>query len=211
MNQRVESAMRVLQIKIFAHLEPSIYPLCQPLIDIDSVFDAGCEAVEDMHTWRPEGTVDFTLVKAGRGRTLVYCHYNDTVFYASEAAQLHKDCPEGTAFLCQYCEDEHKSTLGETDITVNTTRTPHLLVYDILLGDMSPTQRNVLLRTEYERFLPKPLCTVQWVGAKHVLNDNFISSLPHKVDGLMQLTRRPRCVIRERLSASVKRANDIKP
>ena len=124
-------------------------------------------------TWRPKNSIFFTLIKTKNG-TAVYCHLNGTAYHATPLAQLSTECPEGTVFLAQWCID------GGT--------THRLLVFDLLDND------NVISRGEklrqLSRFLPRPLCVLQWAGEPEAL-EGFTSTLPHPVECVVALTENP--------------------
>lgn len=125
-------------------------------------------------TWRPVGSHFVTLIKHN-GITLLYCHYNDVVYYTQPCVRLQNTCPDGTAILGQFCEDNVDGQLH-----------PRLLMFDVLsTSDPCYKSRGVLLR-DLVVHLPRPLCALQWSGEASSLR-SFIGNLPHKVDCLLEL------------------------
>ena len=135
-------------------------------------------------TWKPRHSWFFTLIKAERG-TVVYCHENGKAYQASPSARLASECPAHTAFLCQWCVDECKEG-----------KVPHLLVFDVAVqgGGQDAAQRGEQLRA-LSRFLPLPLCVVQWAGEVGAL-DQFVKCLPHQVECFLGLSEDPFCLYR---------------
>lgn len=129
---------------------------------------------EHYATWKPANSVFFTLIKT-KDNTAIFCHANGLPYYAAPQARLAQDCPEGTAFLCQWCLDCGKI--------------PRLLVFDLLEDCQDVKARGQHLRS-MARFLPQPLCTVQWAGEVDAL-EGFTASLPHKVECLVGLGEDP--------------------
>ena len=72
-------------------------------------------------TWLAKGTQLFTLIKCGPS-TLVFCHTNKTLFYVNQNFMLHRDTPEGHAFLAQVVEDR------DADGSL----TPRMLIMDLI-------------------------------------------------------------------------------
>lgn len=131
-------------------------------------------APEHYATWKPADSVFFTLIKT-KANTVVFCHANGQAYYAAPHARLAEACPENTAFLCQWCLDAG---------TV-----PRLLVFDVLEDCEDVKARGQHLR-DLARFLPQPLCTVQWAGEVRAL-EGFTSTLPHKVECIVGLSENP--------------------
>lgn len=125
-------------------------------------------------TWKPEGSVFFTLIKV-KSNTIAFCHATAQPYYAAPLARLAEACPERTAFLCQFCLDSG--------------RIPRLLVFDVLEQCEDVQARGQHLR-ELAKFLPLPLCTVQWAGEAEAL-EGFTARLPHKVDCIVGLGSDP--------------------
>ena len=130
-------------------------------------------------TWKPADSVFFTLIKT-RDNTVAFCHANGLPYYAAPQARLAQDCPEGTAFLCQWCLDAGKI--------------PRLLVFDLIEDCPDVKARGQHLR-DMAKFLPQPLCTVQWAGEVDAL-EGFTASLPHKVECLVGLGENPLKLLR---------------
>lgn len=129
---------------------------------------------ENYATWMPEGSVFFTLIKV-KSNTVAYCHATGQPYYAAPLARLGDECPDHTAFLCQFCLDEGK--------------VPRLLVFDLLEDCEDVRERGQHLRN-LAKFLPQPLCTLQWAGEAEAL-EGFTSRLPHKVECVVGLNASP--------------------
>ena len=129
---------------------------------------------EHYATWKPADSVFFTLIKV-KGNTVVFCHANGLPYYAAPHARLAEGCPEHTAFLCQWCLDQGKI--------------PRLLVFDMLEDCGDVVARGQHLRN-HAKFLPQPLCTVQWAGEVDAL-EGFTQTLPHKVECIVGLGEDP--------------------
>jgi hypothetical protein len=129
---------------------------------------------EHYATWKPADSVFFTLIKV-KSNTVAFCHANGLPYYAAPQARLAEDCPENTAFLCQWCLDDGKI--------------PRLLVFDLLEDCDDVKARGQHLRN-LARFLPQPLCTIQWAGEVDAL-EGFTAKLPHKVECIVGLNEDP--------------------
>jgi len=125
-------------------------------------------------TWKPADSVFFTLIKT-KANTVAFCHATGQPYHAAPQARLADGCPERTAFLCQFCMDNGK--------------VPRLLVFDLVESCEDVQARGQHLR-ELARFLPQPLCTVQWTGEPEAL-EGFTAKLPHKVDCIVGLGSDP--------------------
>ena len=129
-------------------------------------------------TWKPKGSIFFTLVKAQQD-TVVFCHANETAYYAAPAARLASECPDKAAFLCQWCVDKDAKT---------GVASPRLLVFDLLDScGGGAAARGERLRG-LARCLPQPLCVLQWTGDHKVLEDFVKRGLPHPVDCIVGLS-----------------------
>lgn len=131
-----------------------------------------------LSTWRPWGSFFFTLVRTAEG-TIVHCHENGRAYYATPCAWLSEECPPDTGFLCQWCVDRGD---GQEQ--------PHLLVFDLLLPDCPDVAERGRRLRGMSKYLPLPMCVVQWVGEASAL-DAFIPSLPHKVESVLALGADP--------------------
>lgn len=131
-------------------------------------------SAEHYATWKPANSVFFTLIKT-RTNTVAFCHANGLPYYAAPPARLSEQCPEGTAFLCQWCLDHGNI--------------PRLLVFDMLEDCPDVKARGQHLRN-MAKFLPQPLCTVQWAGEADAL-EGFTSSLPHPVECIVGMGEDP--------------------
>jgi len=140
-------------------------------------------------TWKPKGSLFFTLAKAGNGSTVVYCHANGASYHAAPAVRLASDCPEKTCFLCQWCMDKPDAATKKGGV-------PRMLVFDVLEAQPCPNvaERGERLR-RLARFLPQPMCVVQWVGQPAALT-GFVQSLPHPVDCIIGLSEDPHKIYR---------------
>ena len=139
----------------------------------------------DLVTWLAKGSRFFTLIKTVVG-TRVYDHVDDMLYYANPNTDLHKDCPEGHAFLCQTVCDRH----------ADGSHTPRLLVMDLVCPKIEcPRQRGDTLRRLAHVF--PAACHVQWAGDMQALRA-FVSSgvVPHEVEALVAL-RSPLQIVRE--------------
>jgi hypothetical protein len=77
----------------------------------------------------------FTLAKLN-GKTLIYCHKSQTMYYAKPDFTLLPNCPEEHAFLCQTCTD-----------VINGDNIHRLLVMDLVYPKFKdPEQRGDILR-----------------------------------------------------------------
>jgi hypothetical protein len=117
----------------------------------------------------------FTLFKSNGG-TLLFSHTNEVLYHASMDAQLSQDCPD-LCFLCQFTTD----SMPEGDV-------PRLLVFDLNVKLPAAARGEMLWGLQIH--LP-PLCCVQWIGPRQFLTTGFISSLPHKIRGVVALGSDP--------------------
>lgn len=147
--------------------------LCEALRPVE-VRPRAKGSAETYATWKPVDSVFFTLIKY-RDFTVAYCHANGQAYHAAPLARLAGDCPHGTAFLCQFCLDNGGI--------------PRLLVFDLLEKCEDVAARGQHLRN-MARYLPLPLCTVQWSGEVDAL-EGFTSKLPHKVECVVGLNADP--------------------
>ena len=179
------------------HRDDAIAFACGPLcLQIHSVLPLAMQPVSiQHHPIQPETDVVTWLAKDARFLTLirttggprVYDHAEDMLYYANPNTELHKDCPEGNAFLCQSVCDTQPD--GST--------VPRLLVMDLVCPRIEcPRQRGVTLRRMAHMF--PHVCHVQWAGDKLALQ-RFVDSgtVPHPVEapvalrGPLQLVREP--------------------
>lgn len=128
-----------------------------------------------LSTWVAEGACWFTLVKHLQ-TTIVYSHDTLMMYYGTPEIQLHRDLPDGHAFLAQTALDEGK--------------TPRLLIVDLVLPVLSsPQERGETLR-RLGRFFPVS-CHIQWKGditsLRRFIRDE--KQLPHNVQGLITWER----------------------
>ena len=157
---------------------------------------------ESAATWVCASHAFFTLIK-DRSTTLVFSHSNQTLYYASPAVELGRDCPSGVALLCQFTMDSKSESKIDSKMDSNMdskmdskmdraesgTPEPRLLVFDVL---SCPMGTPAMARGEHLRalavHLQQPLCCVQWVGLGRYLTAAFVSRLPHPVKGLCQIS-----------------------
>jgi hypothetical protein len=177
----LDRALGVLTSNVCLQIDPSLPDLCRCVVyGSESPADSSVPA-----TWLCENTRFFTLIKAADGGTLVFCHMNETLYYASPAARLSPACPVNTAFLCQFTMD------CTTHPTTPKTTHPRLLAFDVLCPGIScPHARGDILRS-LSVHLPQPLCHVQWVGPRRFLGREFIAKLPHPASGVFCLGSDP--------------------
>ncbi len=161
-------------------MDPTLHSLCKPIHVRTTSPPSLANPLEGLHhsTWRPRGSIFFTLIKTAAD-TVVYCHENDTTYVAHPQAKLGQGCPAHTALLGQWCVDTNPDG----------SHTPHLLIFDLIHDDPFPTRRGELLRA-LDAFIPKPLCVVQWSGHAAAL-ERFAGTLPHAVDYFMHLGAAP--------------------
>jgi hypothetical protein len=178
------------------HRDDAIAFACGPLcLQIHSVLPLAMQPVSIQHhpiqpetdvvTWLARDTRFLTLIKTVSG-TRVYDHADDLLYYANPNTELHKDCPEGHAFLCQtVCDRLPDGTL-----------TPRLLITDLVCPRVEcPRQRGDTLRRLTPMF--SHVCHVQWAGDKQALESFVAQGMPHEVEALvalrapLQITRGP--------------------
>lgn len=172
----LSGALSTVATEVYLRLDEATFKACRPAElkpKPKRVPDGGCS------TWKPKGSFFFTLVKA-RQDTVVYCHANETAYHAAPAARLACDCPDQAAFLCQWCVDKDAKTGALS---------PRLLVFDVLDSSCSggAAARGDRLRA-LARFLPQPLCVVQWAGDHKVLEEFIRGGLPHPVECIVGLS-----------------------
>ena len=181
-------ALSVLTLRVYVQINRKAFNLCKPVafLSLDNTPSQlrRHPDKEALVTWIPKDSHFFSLMRVG-GDSLVYCHSTDTLYAASPHATLADSCPNDVCFLAQFCQD--------------TGDIPRLLVFDIIESpakppETSPSKRGEQLRS-YAHVLPAPLCTVQWAGWTGPLR-TFVSSLPHKAEYFMELTKDPLAVIR---------------
>lgn len=134
-------------------------------------------------SWLAKDSQWFTLIKHEK-QTIVYCHANHMVFYASPNVWLPDGIPNGYAFLCQTTKDNGIH--------------PRLLVLDLVLPRIpEPVERGYHLR-EFARFFPSTL-HLQWSGDVTALRD-FLegTNMPHAIEGVLYF-KEPLCYICEKL------------
>lgn len=154
----------------FVQVEPAVAGLMRAV----QVKPRAKGSVEHYATWMPADSIFFTLIKVG-ANTAVFCHANGLPYYAAPQARLAEGCPDGTAFLCQWCLD-----CGSI---------PRLLVFDVLEDCSDVKARGQHLR-DLARFLPQPLCALQWSGEADAL-EGFTAKLPHRVECIVGLNEDP--------------------
>lgn len=133
-------------------------------------------------SWIPHGSHWLTIMKH-ENKTIVYCHENDMMYYASPNVILPDTIPNGHAFLAQTCVDN--------DIY------PRLLILDLVLPHhKKPADRGVILRS-LTHFFPST-CTVQWIGEVSALKKFLKGGLPHQVECVIGL-QEPLKLLRESL------------
>ncbi len=172
------AALAVISGPVFVQLDATVLRACHP-VKVRTAPQTKNHIVPAFFTWRPKKTHVFTLIKT-IADTVVYCHDNDTAYYANPCAKLGTAVPAGVAMLAHWCIDDLRDD----------TKTPHLLVFDIMdQGAADPATRGERLRM-LSGALPQPLCVVQWAGNIEALN-KFIPTLPHEVECTVALTEDP--------------------
>ena len=128
-------------------------------------------------TWLVEDSHFFTLTKADEKTTLSYCHANKTLYYASPAVCLPQGFPCGHSLLVQCFFDQGNI--------------PRVLAMDLVLPLIADTRaRGETFRKICFNSLP-PTVTIQWSGDHKALKDFLKQDLPHKVNGVLELTINP--------------------
>jgi hypothetical protein len=129
---------------------------------------------DDHTTWLAAGAKLFTVIKQTR-QTLVYCHENDYLYYASPDAELSQECPENHAILVQVVEDR-----------VGSETLPRLLAFDMVYPpNEDPRKRGEVLRSLSQYFPPS--YHVQWAGQQEPLRKFLEGDLPHEVETVIAL------------------------
>ena len=168
-------ALSHVAAEVYLRLDADTFSACRPALlrpKPKRLPEAG------FSTWKPKGSIFFTLVKAQQD-TVVFCHANETAYYAAPAARLASECPDKAAFLCQWCVDKDAKTGAAS---------PRLLVFDLLDScGGGAAARGERLRG-LARCLPQPLCVVQWTGDHRVLEEFVKRGLPHPVDCIVGLS-----------------------
>jgi len=163
-----------------------IHPVLPLAMQPATVLNGHIEYITDVVTWLAKDARFFTLIRTSAG-TRVYDHEEDTLYYANPNTELHADCPEGHAFLCQTVCDRQPDSQ---------TRTPRLLVMDLVCPQVdNPRERGATLR-RMATLLPH-VCHVQWAGERTAL-EQFVASgsVPHDVETIVAL-RGPLQLVRE--------------
>jgi hypothetical protein len=188
----LSTALTVLTGDICLQIGADILSACQPVKLGNDSGETAESLAKSPATWLCEDHVFFTLIKQPQS-TLVFCHSNQVLYYASPAAQLSSACPSGTAFLCQFTIDSvacPTATGPPLDPLqpIALQREPRLLVFDLVSCErgLPPMARGERLRA-LDCHLHKPLCCVQWVGFGRYLTSAFVAQLPHRVRGIFRL------------------------
>ena len=186
-------ALSTVAADVYMQLDAWVFTTCVPVSVKPNRkrkrTSAGDTAADLYATWKPKGSLFFTLAKACNGSTVVYCHANGVSYHAAPAARLAGDCPEKTCFLCQWCMDK-------PDGAAKTGGVPRMLVFDVVEAQPCPNvaERGERLR-RLARYLPQPMCVVQWVGQPAALT-GFVKSLPHPVECIIGLSEEPHRIYR---------------
>lgn len=168
-----------------------IHPVLPLAMQPVKVQNGSIEYSTDVVTWLAKGARFYTLIRTNAG-TRVYDHEEDTLYYANPNTELHRECPDGYAFLCQTVCDRQSANDDDDTCVV-----PRLLVMDLVCPRMdNPRERGDTLR-RMAPLLPH-VCHVQWAGERTAL-EQFVSSgsVPHDVEtivalrGPLQLSREP--------------------
>jgi len=134
-------------------------------------------------SWIAKGAHWFTIIKHNN-QTLVYCHFNQMMFYASPNIQLHPLMPDGHAFLAQTCIDNNT--------------TPRLLILDIIHPYVEDPQARGHTLRQLTQFFPTTSCHVQWAGDVTSLRKFLANGLPHPVECIVSL-QKPMQITREQV------------
>lgn len=166
---RLEEAITLVCSEICMQLNPALVQATQ------SVRIAPGKVKESsLATWLVHGTHMFTLIKS-KDKTLIFCHGNSTLFYARPDFMLHRDMPDGHAYLAQLAEDREAAGV-----------VPRLLIMDLVVPRVEdPQARNQTLRN-FSGLFP-PSCHLQWAGQVKALRQFLKNTLPHKVEGIVAL------------------------
>lgn len=158
---------------------PSYSAALTPTVIEEGPLPPGCPA-----TWLAKGCRLVTLIQTERG-TRVYDQKEDFLYYASEAAQLGKDCPPGHAFLGQTVCDTDKTT-GQS--------VPRVLIMDLVCPRIEdPGERGAQLRKLQHCF--PPACHVQWAGERESLRRFLVKGgIPHEVECVVALRQHGRLI-----------------
>lgn len=175
------------------HLQDALSLICGEIcLQVTPVIAQATQAVKivpgkitdaSLTTWLVHGTHMFTIIKQG-AYTLVFCHENNTLFYAKPDFMLSSSTPDGHAFLAQLAEDRE----GERTV-------PRLLIMDLV----SPRIAEPARRQETMRALPGVFpsqCVLQWAGNEKALRKFLQGGLPHPVAGVIALCG-PLHIVRE--------------
>ena len=175
---KLSHALSLLTCGEYLALDEGVHRACRPVTTQPKPKHVACYS-----TWKPSGSWFFTLIKAERC-TVVYCHESGRTYQASPSARLAEACPLHAAFLCQWCVDQGKEG-----------KVPHLLVFDVVTTERADAARRGEELRGLARHLPLPLCVVQWAGEAGAL-DQFVKSLPHRVECFLGLSEDPFCLYR---------------
>ena len=86
--------------------------------------------------------------------------------------------------------------MDKPDGAAKTGGVPRMLVFDVVEAQPCPNvaERGERLR-RLARYLPQPMCVVQWVGQPAALT-GFVKSLPHPVECIIGLSEEPHRIYR---------------
>lgn len=129
---------------------------------------------QDHATWLVKGGQLLTLIRQDK-YTLLFCHENGQLYYASPDASLAPSCPDNHAFLGQAVED-----------LVEGVPTMRILIFDLAYPAVEdPKKRGEILRSLSHVFPPS--CHVQWAGKPSALRKFLKNGLPHEAEAVISL------------------------
>jgi hypothetical protein len=178
---QTDDALAFLCRGLCVEVGPSLSAALKPTLIEEGPLPPCCPA-----TWLAKGCRLVTLIQTERG-TRVYDQKEDFLYYASEAAQLGRNCPPGHAFLGQTVYDRD----GASGRLV-----PRVLIMDLVCPRIDdPCERGTRVRKLSPCF--PPACHVQWAGERASL-ERFLKSgsVPHEVECVVAL-REPGKLVRE--------------
>jgi hypothetical protein len=163
----------------FLQIDPGIIQYTKP---VDMKICTGKLSANQVQcaSWLAKGGKFFTIFRLQQN-TIVYCHVNKMMYYASPNVQLPLQIPVGYAFLAQTTKDNGVY--------------PRLLVLDIVYPVIpDPMVRGMELRKFAECF--PSTCHVQWSGDLMALRKFLSNGLPHEVEGIVSM-HEPLCFTKE--------------
>ena len=130
-------------------------------------------------TWKPKGSFFFTLMKMPNG-LYVYSHDTERLYIASNNMRIAHSCPDNVAFLGHFFLENG---------------VPRFLVFDLVEYNFDSVEARYNRLRDLARFLPQPVCMLQWVGDLGSLRQEFLVTLPHQVDYLFSMVCSNPCIV----------------